>query len=101
MQAILTTLLSLLQIVAPGATTATIAKVIELLTALIPVLVQEYKDLLPIVQNIIAVLQSSDDITDAQWDALDAMSTQYDSEFQAALAAAKAQDAAAGTAPAT
>jgi len=94
MQAIITTLLSLLQIVAPGATAATIAKVIELLAALIPVLVQEYKDLLPIVQNIISVLQSSDDITDAQWDALDVMSAQYDSEFQAALAAAKAQDAA-------
>jgi hypothetical protein len=48
---------------------------------------------LPIVQNVITVLQQSDDITDAQWDALDAMSAQYDAEFTAALNAAEAQDA--------
>lgn len=94
MQAIITPLLSLLQLLAPGATTQIIGQVISILSALIPILVQEYKDLLPIVSNIITALQESDDITDDQWDALDAMSAQYDAEFTAALAAAKAQDAA-------
>ena len=94
MTAIITPLLALLTQLAPGATTAIIAQVINILTALIPVLIQEYKDLLPIVQNIITVLQQSDDITDDQWDSLDAMSAQYDAEFKAALAAAEAEDAA-------
>jgi hypothetical protein len=94
MQAIIPPLLALLQQLAPGATTATIAEIINLLTALIPVLIKEYKDLLPIVQNVITVLQQSDEITDAQWDALDAMSAQSDADFRAALAAAEAQDAA-------
>jgi hypothetical protein len=93
MQAIITPLLALLQKLAPGATAEIIAEVISILTALIPILIQEYKDLLPIVQNVITVLQQSDDITDAQWDALDAMSAQYDAEFTAALNAAEAQDA--------
>jgi hypothetical protein len=94
MQAIIPPLLALLQRLAPGATTSVIAEVISILTALIPVLIKEYADLMPIVQNVITVLQQSDDITDAQWDALDAMSAQYDAEFRAALAAAEAQDAA-------
>jgi hypothetical protein len=94
MQAIITPLLALLQQLAPGATTQIIGQVISILTALVPVLIAEYRDLLPIVQNIISALQESDDITDSQWDALDAMSAQYDAEFTAALAAAKAQDAA-------
>lgn len=95
MQAIITPLLALLQLAAPGATTQIIAQCIAILTALIPILVKEYQDLLPIVQNVIATLQSSDDITDEQWDDLDAMSDQYDKEFEAALAKAKAEDAAA------
>jgi hypothetical protein len=94
MQAIITPLLALLTQLAPGATTQIIAQVISILTALIPVLITEYKELLPIVQNVIVVLQQSDDITDEQWDALDAMSAQYDAEFMAALSAAEAQDAA-------
>jgi hypothetical protein len=93
MQAIVTPLLALLTQLAPGATTAIITEVIEVLTALIPILITEYKEVLPSVQNIIAALQSNDDITDAQWDALDAMSAQYDAEFTAALNAAEAQDA--------
>ena len=94
MTAIITPLLALLTQLAPGATSTVIAQVINILVALTPVLIQEYKDLLPIVQNIITVLQQSDDITDDQWDSLDAMSAQYDAEFKAALAAAEAEDAA-------
>jgi len=69
--------------------------VINILVALIPILISEYQALLPISQNIIAALQQSGDITQAQWDALDAMSAQYDAEFKTALDAAVAQDAAA------
>lgn len=92
MQAIITPLLALLTQLAPGASTAVITQVISILAALIPILIQEYKDLLPIVQNVITVLQQSGDITDEQWDALDAMSAQYDAEFETALKAAEAQD---------
>lgn len=99
MQAIITTLLGLLNAVAPSASASVIEKVIPLIAALIPVIIQEYHDLLPIVQNVIIALQQSDDITDAQWDALDAMSAQYDAEFNTALANAKAQDAAANAKP--
>jgi hypothetical protein len=94
MQAIITPLLALLQQLAPGATATVISQIISILTALIPILIQEYKDLLPIVQNVIAVLQQSGEITDDQWDTLDAMSAQYDAEFTAALNAAEAQDSA-------
>lgn len=94
MQQIIPLLLSLLQRLAPGATTSVIGEVIAILSALVPVLVQEYKDLLPIVQNIIAALQSNGNISPEQWAALDTMSAQYDAEFMTALAAAKAQDAA-------
>jgi len=93
MTAIITPLLALLAQLAPGATTTVITQVINILVALIPILIQSYKDLLPSVQNIITALQSSDEITDDQWDALDKLSAQYDAEFQAALAAAKAEDA--------
>jgi hypothetical protein len=95
MSAIITSLLALLTELAPGATTTIIAQVINILTALIPILIQEYQALLPIVQNIITALQQSDDITDDQWDQLDAMSAQYDAEFKSALAAAEREDAAA------
>ena len=94
MQAIVTALLALVQTVVPGASAGVIGQVIQVLTALIPVIVNEYQALAPIVKNIIGVLQQSDDVTDQQWDDLDAMSAQLDAAFQAALATAKAQDAA-------
>lgn len=95
MQGLIPVLLQALTLIAPGANTQLIAQIINILMALIPILIQEYKDLLPIVQNVITALQQSDDITDEQWDALDAMSAQYDAEFEAALASAKAKNAAA------
>jgi hypothetical protein len=96
MQAILSSFLALLARFAPGASTEFIADIINLLIALIPILVKEYKALLPLAQNVITALQQSGDITDEQWAALDALSVQYDADFEAALAAAKAEDAAAG-----
>ena len=99
MQAVIALLLPLLTKIAPGASTAVIEEVINILSALIPVLISEYQALLPIVQNVITALQQSGDITQAQWDALDAMSAQYDADFKTALDAAMAQDAAAVKAP--
>jgi hypothetical protein len=94
MQAIVTALLALVQIVVPGASAGIIANVIQVLTALVPIIINEYQALAPIVQNVIDVLRQSDDVTDDQWTALDAMSAQLDAAFQASLATAKAQDAA-------
>jgi hypothetical protein len=92
---IITPLLAILAQIAPGATTDLIANAIKLLVALIPVIIKEYQDLMPTVQGIIDVLKQSDDVTDDQWNQLDQISAQADADFQAALAAAKAQDAAA------
>jgi hypothetical protein len=93
MQAIITPLLALLTQLAPGATTQVISQVINILVALIPIVIQEYKEMLPIVQNVITVLQQSGEVTDEQWNQLDAMSAQYDADFRAAIDAAEAQDA--------
>jgi hypothetical protein len=93
MTAIIPILLSMLEEIAPGATTVVIEKVVNLLVVLVPIIIQEYKDLVPIVTNIIAALQQSGDITPDQWAALDAMSKQYDADFHTALTAAMAQDA--------
>lgn len=94
MQAIVTALLALVQTVVPGASAGVVGQVIQVLSALLPVVIQEYQALAPIVKNVITVLQQSDEVTDDQWAALDAMSAQLDAAFQAALATAKAQDAA-------
>jgi hypothetical protein len=102
MQAVIALLLPLLTKIAPGASTAVIEEVINILSALIPILISEYQALMPIVQNVITALQQSGDITPEQWDALDAMSAQYDADFKTALDAAMAQDSAAVAAkPAT
>lgn len=94
MQAVILSLLAFLQQIAPGATTAAIAKAVDLLIALVPVLVRSYKEMLPSVMNIITALKDNQEISDAQWAALDALSSQYDDDFQSALAKAKAEDAA-------
>lgn len=93
MSSIISLVMSLILKVAPGATTEIIAQIVPILVQLVPILVQEYKDLLPVVQNIIAALKDNSEITQEQWDALDALNQQYDAEFLAALQAAKAEDA--------
>lgn len=61
-----------------------IAEIITSLQQIIPILVKEYQDLVPIVQNIIAALKGTDGISSDQWAALAALETQIDSEFDAA-----------------
>lgn len=97
MEMLLTALVPLLSDVAPLLGTSSIAKVIAALTQLIPLIVQEATDLLPEVKNIIAAL-SSNTATDAdQLAQLAALDAQVDAAFDAAAAAAQAQDAAPAT----
>lgn len=63
---------------------ALIGDVVASLEQMVPVLVKEYQDILPEVQNIIAALKGTDGITAEQWNALDALETQIDTEFEAA-----------------
>jgi|SRR6478752_584797 len=68
-----------------GLTTKAIQNGIALLSGLVPVLVKEYRDVLPYVQNIITVLKSSDKITDAQMADLEAMEAKLDADWDAAV----------------
>jgi hypothetical protein len=88
--------LSLIAALLPaGANGALIEKIIEALVALIPIIVQEYKDLVPIVKNIIVAAKGDPATTIEQLNSLDAMETQLDADYEAAAAAAAAEDAAA------
>jgi hypothetical protein len=95
MSAILTTILALIEQLVPASTSAAlIEKIIAVLIQLIPVIVQEYKDLLPIVQNIITALKSDPSTTAQQLATLEELEIQYDADFEAAAAAAQAEDSA-------
>ena len=88
--------LSLIAMLLPaGGNAALVEKIIEALTALYPIVVREYQDLLPIVKNIITALKSDPSTTAAQLDALDKMEAQLDADFEAAATAAAVEDAAA------
>lgn len=86
MNAIVSVLITLLGKIVPaiGANADLINTIITALEQIVPVLIQEYKDLVPEVQNIIAALKGTDGITDAQWAALDALEAQIDAEFDQA-----------------
>ena len=95
MSAILTTILALIEQLVPASTSAAlIEKIIAVIIQLIPVIVQEYKDLLPIVQNIITALKSDPSTTAQQLATLEELEIQYDADFEAAAAAAQAEDSA-------
>lgn len=88
-------LLTLLQLIAPGATADVVAKIIGALEVWIPIIVQEYQALKQPVMNIIAALRGNGAITPEQLDQLDVMEAQLDADFDASSAAADAEDAAA------
>src|SRR5690242_14824884 len=69
-----------------------IAKVINTLVQAVPIIIQEVKDMVGPVQNIIAALRSNSAITPEQLDQLDTLEAQLDANFDAAAAAAQAQD---------
>lgn len=89
MSAVITTLIALLGKLVPaiGANSGLIDEIITAIQEILPTLIQEYKDLVPIVQNIIAALKGTDGITTDQWTALDNLETQIDSDFDSAATA--------------
>jgi hypothetical protein len=66
---------------------------IQVLAQALPVIIKEARDLYPIVKNIIAALKDGATVTQEQWDALDVLERQIDADFDAAAAAARAEDA--------
>ncbi len=87
--------LTLLQQLLPSLSTANAAlieKIVEGLVALIPVLIKEYQDVVPMVKNIITALKSNTDITASQLIALESAETQIDASFEQAATAAQAED---------
>lgn len=92
---ILSAILSLISLAVPGANSALVQQIIQSLIVLVPVLVQEAKDLIPMVQQIIELLRGGGNLSTEQIDALDVLSTQCDAAFDAADAKAAAEDAAA------
>lgn len=100
MEGIIQLALGLLAQVVPqlgGANAVLITQIVNGLIALVPLLIKEYKDAIPFVQNVITLLKSSNQITPEQLIALDVLETQIDAAFEAAAAAALAEDAAATT----
>lgn len=94
LSSIVTAIVALLQTLeVTSAGSSTITAIINMLVQVLPVLVKEFQDLVPIVQNIIGALKSNTDITQAQLDALQTLEVQYDADFEGAAAAALAQDA--------
>lgn len=67
-----------------GANAGLINTIIEALQQIMPFVVQEYNDLLPVVKNVIAALKGTDGITKDQWDQLDQLETIADDEFDQA-----------------
>lgn len=94
--AILAQTLALIEQVLPllgvGASPASLTgTIITTLVKLLPVVLQEARDLTPIVKNIIAALKVGNVTTD-QWAQLHAMEKQIDADFDTAAAAALAED---------
>lgn len=95
MTAMLTTILSLISALVPAGTNAAlIEKIVAALIQIVPVVVKEYQDLVPIVRNIIAALKADPSTTAAQLEQLQQLEVEWDADFEAAAAAAIAEDGA-------
>src|SRR5690242_6769731 len=98
MQQIIQLVLTLLEQLLPklaGANAGLITQIISGLVALVPLLIKEYNDAVPFVKNIIQLLKNHDAVTPEQLQTLDILETQIDASFEAAAAAALAEDASA------
>lgn len=93
---IIQTILPLLASIAPNASTSIVGQIISAVASIAPVAIQEAKDVLPSIKNIITALRSNGEVTKDQLDQLDAIEATIDSNFDAAAAAATAADEAAG-----
>ena len=74
-------------------TTPLIEGIISVVSAATPLIIKEYKDLKPIVSNIIAVIKADPSTQLDQLKALEQYEIQLDAEFDEAAAAAQAEDA--------
>lgn len=84
---IATVLQTILSIIPQITDSKGINKVVTMLLQIVPIIVKEAQDLLPMVQNIIAALSSKDGVTAEQLAALKALDAQVDAAFDAAVAA--------------
>lgn len=75
-----------------GLTSDAITKVINLLVQVIPLIEKEYEDVVPYIQNIIAVLKNDPATTAAQLAQLSELDATADQAFEAAAVKAQAED---------
>lgn len=72
---------------------AAVAPILDTLIKVVPVAIQEAEDLAPIVKNIITALKNDPATNAAQLTTLATLDAQVDAAFDAAAAAAEAEDA--------
>lgn len=95
MSPIIQLVLTLLARVVPqlgGANAELITQIVQGLIALVPILIKEYKDAIPFIQNVITLLRNHNQVTTDQLAALDILETQIDAAFEVAAANALAED---------
>lgn len=94
MTAILSAILGIIsQLAGSTGNAALVENIIQLIIQLMPVLIKEYQDLVPIARNIIVALKSDPSTTADQLNQLQVLEAQWDAEFEAAAEAALAEDA--------
>ena len=92
MSAAIIALLSVIGQIAGSAGATTVTSIIGMLSQIIPVLIKEYQDVVPFIKNIIAALKDNGSVTADQVAQLEALDAKVDQEFEAAAAAAQAED---------
>lgn len=90
----------LAQTVPTMTSSAAVNAAVDAVVALAPVVVKTVPALVASVKGIIDTLRGNSVVTQAQLDALDAAETKIDEDYEAALKAARDEDAAAGGKPA-
>lgn len=92
MSAAILALLGVLSQIAPVLGSSAITSVITALVQIVPTLITTVEDVVPMVKNIIAALQSNTAVTADQLAQLQALDAQVDAAFEAAATAAQAED---------
>lgn len=94
MNALIPTLLTLLETVAPSLGGPGVQQAVAITTQIIPLLIEAGGALLPRIKNIITALKGNDAITPELLAELDASEALIDAEFEAAATAAEIEDVA-------
>ncbi len=93
MSPVIQAVLLILQTVSPALSNSQqVQGIITALVQIIPVLVKEFQDLVPMVKNIIAALSENPATTDQQLATLKELDAKVDADFEAAAQAAQAED---------